>query len=370
MKKVISFLFCLSFASHAVENPLVDVYETELINQPTGYYRINDQLFFVVKQPCLSKKKYAGTKEAKQAERAFFQLIVDYGNEQGVKIDPSSLPFKGKLQQAIKQNLMNNIDFSGLFTSQLLLDRSADGCIREYVKAVTWSEKPFITPTLAQIKQAIGRSLMATNNKPEQLAQYMQEVGLEPLANVIEQSKQSLGYPVVLTLKEAFTEYKDYCQDTDRCHHQRTGLNQYDFNRVLATAMAKGETQKIFHATANEQLGQAFYDKANVDFDNGVNSDEITKNLTLSVNFDPSNKESWMLLSSMYISFGQFDYAEQAAYQIIMQEPTDFEAWVYLFNAYKAQNKPQANALHTLLNALLDSYSFTDWARNKIISSK
>ena len=138
MKKLFIFC-CLLFSNNIAAFDTFDartIYNEKLSNKDTGVYEQSGYLFFIINQPCLTDKKYSGTKESKVAEKAFYVLLSKTAKRYNISFDKASIEFSGELQNAIYDNISTNFDVLSKIKHQLIFDRGSKhkACTREYVQ--------------------------------------------------------------------------------------------------------------------------------------------------------------------------------------------------------------------------------------------
>jgi hypothetical protein len=69
--KNLFIVFCFLFSNSSGAFDARTIYSEKLSDKETGVYEASGYLFFVINQPCLTDKKYSGTKEPKAAENSF-----------------------------------------------------------------------------------------------------------------------------------------------------------------------------------------------------------------------------------------------------------------------------------------------------------
>lgn len=369
MKKLL-FLILVLVSTHSLAFDAREVYEQKFADKPTGVYEDSGYLFFVVKQQCLTEKKYSGTEESKEAEIKFYSQLVNEANYRSVSFDPESISFDGQLRKDIFTKIAQKHDAKALISHQLLFDRDSKECIREYVqsaKAEQFEQNKIKIP-LTEINKTktelIVSSLTDENNKL--LMSYLNSLGLEHLAEIYGEIEKESVYPFGIKFDDNLSEYEFYCKNDHYCKSEIEIHSTYDFDGVLARVMKNQGVINLYSLNPSEEMSEDFYLKAKYDFDKGQNPDKIISDLTFSINFNPSNPKAWKMLSNIYRATKKEQWALFSAKQYTIQNPTSAESWVYVLKALSATNKTEANKLHSLLVSISNSVELSTWAQKQI----
>jgi len=298
MKFLVSIFCCLfSIASFAFDAQTI--YNEKLSTKESGVYEESGYLFFVINQPCLTDKKYSGTKESKVAEQQFYTLLATTAKRYNLSFDKASIQFGGELQTAIYDNISMKNDALSSITHRLLFDRDSKSkaCTREYVKisALDNFGKNRVKISAAQVLD-IAADLVyqaVIEEDYQRVSDYLSEFNLPTLARLYNIKNQEDSYPFNLAYGDNLSS------EAESIYHfsPPSRINKYDINAVIATVLKEKGMIKIESRHPNVELSQDFFDMAKRDFDLGVNPDDIIKNSILSINLNNQNSAAWKLLS-------------------------------------------------------------------------
>lgn len=364
------FLLLVSWSVNA--NSLLSDYEQNLADKTTGIYPLNDKFYFVVKQPCLTNKKFAGSAESKAAEQQFYQLltakiaqVILAENEDEISLDS---PLKEAIFSQFNKTQLQSIPH------QLLLDRNnqSQRCERVYVKAADQNDfiaKQFTLTESEVLTLSAELLLAAIQNEDYALAaEYLTNLGLIDLSDIYQALQGNNELDVNITSVDPVSKCVN---KTDRsvCQFQTQRYSKYDVHFVLANVFNPPNYHKVVNKHPNPALAEVFFTAAQVNFKLGQNPQQIIDDLTLTINSQPSHSPAWQMLSSVYRATGQEKLAQLAATQLILQAPQDMEAWVYYLKSYPAQSVT-ATLLQPLLNAVSHKITLSTWARQQLKVNK
>lgn len=372
------YMFCFigvilctkAFATGIVASSIAGTYEAKFIDKPTGVYQESDYLFFVVKQPCLSKRKYSSTKESREAEKIFYGQLVHELNARSISFNPASIPFEGALKEDIFTEISKTYDAKKAISHQLLFDRDSKGCIREYVrvaKAEQFEKDKIIIPQEDIVKvqsELIVHALTEEDNA--RLSSYFTSLKLNQLALIYKEIGREAKYPFSIKFHNDLSHYETYCKDDYYCKSKLKSYSAYDFNGVLATTFNAKGVINLTSLNPNIEMAKEFYLQAKSNFDKGQNPKKIVRDLSLSINANPLYAEAWKTLSDIYRATNKNQLALWAANQYNIQHSTTAESWVYLLKALHLTNKAEASQLHSLLISIANHVELSAWAQKQI----
>jgi len=368
--RTLSVLLALLISQSAFGFDARELYNQKYARSDTGVYEDSGYLFFVVKQPCLTTKKYSGTDESDAAELTFYGLLADEIKQRSVSFDPNSILFDGKLRQDIFEHVSEQYNAKNLVSHQLLFDRDNKSCTREYVQVAEaiQFEKNKINIPLVDINKA-QRALFISALKNEdnvRLYGYFQSLGLTQLELIYREVESDAVYPFGLQFNHDVSKYDDFCNENQYCKSVLNINSQYDFNGVLAKVIDAKGIINITSLTNNIALSNEYYIKAKANFEHGQNPLQIISDLTLAINAQPDNIEAWKMLASIYRATNEYQLALYSSNQYIIQNPTSIETWVYLMKSLSAIDKNEADAIHSLLVLITKNVEISAWAQKQL----
>ncbi|WP_017220514.1 hypothetical protein [Moritella dasanensis] len=369
MKKL-SFLLALLISQSVFGFDARELYNQKYATVDTGVYEDSGYLFFVVKQQCLTTKKYSGTDESDAAELTFYGLLASEIKQRSVSFDPSSISFDGQLRQDIYDHVSNKYNAKNLISHQLLFDRDNKSCTREYVQiaeAIQF-EKNKITIPAIDINNAQSE-LFSTALKDQDNARihaYFQSLGLQRLALIYREIESDSVYPFGLQFHSDASTYEKFCNENQYCKSALKINSPHDFNGVLAKVIDAKGIINITSLTNNIALSNEYYIKAKANFDHGQSPHKIISDLTLAINAQSKNAEAWKMLSTIFRATNKEQLALYASNQYIIQTPASVEAWVYLMKSLSALDKDEADSLHSLLVLITSHVELSAWAQKQI----
>ncbi|WP_372882261.1 hypothetical protein [Psychromonas sp.] len=369
MKKVFIFALAL-FSTQSIAFDAREIYQNKLIEQPTGVYQDSGLLFFVVKQPCLTTKKYSGTKESKQAEQVFYTQLVDQVNTRSISFNPQSISVSGRLKEDIFTEISKRYDAKKAISHQLLFDRDSKGCIREYVQVAQAEqfEKNKINIPQTDIDYVQNELIINALNEKKyaRLGAYFNSLQINKLALIYNELSHDASYPFAIRLNNDIGAYKAYCVLNFDCKSTSKKFSDYDFNAVLATTFAAEGVINLHSLNPSLEMAKEFYLRAKNNFDKGQKPQQILDDLTISLNANPINADAWEKLSAIYRATNKNQLALFAVNQYSMQNATSVEPWVYLLKVIAATDKVEADKLHVLLISISDHVALSTWAQKQI----
>lgn len=369
MKKL-SFLLVLLISQSVFGFDARELYNQKYATSDTGVYEDSGYLFFVVKQPCLTTKKYSGTDESDAAELTFYGLLASEIKQRSVSFDPSSISFDGQLRQDIFDHVSNKYNANNLISHQLLFDRDNKSCTREYVQiaqAIQFEKNKISIPGI-DVNNAKSE-LFSTALKDQDNARldaYSQSLGLQTLALIYREIESDSVYPFGLQFHNDTGKYERFCNENQYCKSALNINSPHDFNGVLAKVIDAKGIINITSLTNNIALSNEYYLKAKANFDHGQNPEQIISDLTLAINAQPNNVEAWKMLTTIYRATNKERLALYSSNQYIIQNPTAIESWVYLMKSLSAIDKDEADALHSLLVLITKNVEISAWAQKQL----
>lgn len=369
MKKILLFILAL-FSMQGAASDTRDIYQQEFIEKPTGVYQYSGTLFFVVKQHCLTTKKYSGSKESKQAEKIFYRQLVTELNSRNISFNPRSIPFSGPLKEDIFAEIVKRYDAKKAIAHHLLFDRDSKGCIREYVRVADAEqfEQNKINIPQTDIIRVQSKLITAALDAEDytRLASYFKSLQINNLALIYNELSRNASYPLATRFASDLSRYDTYCRDGFDCKAEIKNHSKYDFNAVLATSFKAKGIINFYSLNPSVEMAKEFYLRAKNNFDKGQNPQQIVDDLTLSLNASPVNADAWKMLSAIYRAINKNQFALFAANQDCMLDASSAEPWVYLLKALSITNKAEADKLHSLLISISDHVELSKWAQKQI----
>ncbi|KLV07068.1 hypothetical protein ABT56_05775 [Photobacterium aquae] len=344
-----------------------DVYQNTLSNNDTGVYTVDEHVYFVVKQECLSKKKYAGTAESKAAEQEFYKMLAREMVDRSVSFSDRIADITQPLRSDIKLDVSTQLNAQTVLKHQLLFDRNtaANNCIQEYVVVV--DSKQFqpngVTIPRAEVESSAVKLLSAAVQSQDysRVRAYLQSLGLEELANIYQHIENSTAVPVNL----AVTDERPDCQQA-RCGLAEKAFSDYDIHHVVATILGAEGVFRIENKHPSYALADILFKRAESNFSQGRNAQGIIDDLTLSVNLAPQKAQSWKMLADISRALGQKELAQASSKQYIMQSPDSPESWVYLYLSQIETDPKAASQLRHWLQLINKKNSFSPWSKKQI----
>jgi len=369
MKKL-SVLLVLLISQSVFGFDARELYNQKYATADTGVYEDSGYLFFVVKQACLTTKKYSGTDESDAAELTFYELLTNEIKQRSVSFDPSSISFDGQLRQDIFDHVSNKYNAKNLISHQLLFDRDNKSCTREYVqiaKAIQFEKNKISIPT-SDINNAKSALLIEALKDEDnvRLNAYFQSLKLRTLALIYREVESDSVYPFGLQFHSDTSTYEKFCNENQYCKSALKINSPHDFNGVLAKVIDAKGIINIMSLTNNIALSNEYYIKAKANFDHGQNPQKIISDLTLAINAQPNNVEAWKMLTTIYRATNKAQLALYMSNQYIIQNPDSLEAWVYLMKSLSATDKDEADALHSLLVLITKNVEISAWAQKQL----
>lgn len=369
MKNLIIIL-SLIFSQSALGLDVRELYSQKYATSETGVYEDSGYLFFVVRQPCLSTKKYSGTKESDAAELTFYGLLASEIKQRSVSFDPDTISFDGQLRKDIYSHIANEFDAKNMISHQLLFDRDGKQCVREYVQvadAIQFEKNKIVIPAsdVEKAKAELINTALEEGNYTL-LYTYLESLNLPILTSIYNEVDKDDAYPFGMQFDHDVSEFDGYCSDNQYCKSSLAIATPYDFNGVLAKVIDAKGIINITSLTNNTALSHEFYLKAKANFDKGQSPQQIIADLTLAINAQPNNVEAWKMLSTIYRATNKEQLALYASNQYIIQNPASLEAWVYLMKSLSTTDKDQADSLHSLLVLITKNVEISAWAQKQL----
>ncbi|WP_300181475.1 hypothetical protein [uncultured Aliivibrio sp.] len=362
---ILIFSLLASFLSYA--NTVYDIYESKYSEKDTGVYDDEQWVFFVVKQECLTQKKYAGTQESKEAEKLFYKQLVNEVTKRNVSFSDDILGLSEPLKGDIKDVVSANYNVVSNIPHQLVFDRNSkvDLCTQEYVvtiKADLFKNNGIKIPK-NEVENIATELLFNALSEGDylKLSSYLHSLDLDRLASIYE----------MLILEDAIsinlrpTDNSNVCVQ-EYCLLSKNPYSEFDINNVISTSLLYQGLVKFFNENPSDILAENLYKKAEVNFNNGENSKQIIDDLTLAINLNPNKANYWKMLANIYRALGKNKESHAAVVQYVLQDPTNSESWVYFYLAEKNINLESSVELNRWLVLLNNHVQFSSWAKKQI----
>lgn len=344
-----------------------EVYEANFSNKETGVYQQDNWLYFVVKQPCLTEKKFAGTAESKKAEKTFYGLFAQEVIKRKVTFSDDIQDIKEPLRFAIKQDVASQFKVQTALKHQLLFDRNskADTCIQEYVVVLDnaqFQPNGVVIPR-SMVEQSAVKHLLASVDDQEHAltVSYLDALGLTPLAEIYR--LQLLEQPAQVNF--ALDDFPASCSGS-YCSLESQRFSPYDIHSVVMSAIKHQGITRIENIHASDELAQIFYQQAKSNFVKGTKAQAIINDLTLALNLQPKSAQSWKLLADIARALGKHDLGRAASRQYIAHNTESAEAWVYAYLSEMPFNPELSEKLKHWLQLINQKHAFSPWAQKQI----
>ena len=362
---VLLFSLLVSYSSFA--NSVYDMYESKYSEKETGIYDNEQWVFFIIKQECLTQKKYAGTQESKEAEKIFYKLLVSEVAKRNVSFSDDISGILEPLRTDVKNIISANYNVVSNIPHQLIFDRNSkvSPCTQEYVvtvKADLFKNNGINIPKdeVENIVVELLSNALSEEDYPK-LSVYLHSLELSGLAAIYEM----LVLDDVISVNLRSTDNTQACTQ-EYCRLSKMPFSDFDINHVVATALLNQGFVKFVNENPSSKLAEHLYEKASVNFNQGKNPDEIINDLTLAVNLEPNNSNYWKMLANIYRALGKNKEAYASAVQYVLQNPNDAESWVYFYLAEKKIHTESSIDLNRWLNLLKNNVQFSSWAKKQI----
>ena len=354
---LIHCIFMSLFSSSAFSfnrDKLNTIYNEKIINKPTGIYTANEYTFFVVRQECLSTKKFAGTIESKAAYKKFIKLLNDELVNRNLKLNLKESNVPKIMEDSVVSVISSQYKSSTLITHQLLFDRNDKNvnCGREYIvitKDVDLNSnhillaKPIIDDAIIKVL-----SDALKNKKFTLLSDYLNALNIHDIADIYLNVNQephliekTISYPV-------------------------SRVNPYDINGVLTKVLTSAVPLPYKSIQPNKELSKIFINRALDNFKKGIEPEQIIFDATLSINADPSFAAGWKILSDIYRSLDHQSHSYTTAKQYLLNDPSNLNGWVYMLVTNKHLLKEDVNYRRSIIKDLAKSHHLSNWAINQI----
>ncbi|NOH68281.1 hypothetical protein [Vibrio rotiferianus] len=369
--KQLSFavLIIVCFLNQVLAESASDIYQRNLSDKDTGVYEQGDWVFFVVKQQCLRNKKYAGTEESKAAEKNFYRLLAKEVVNRSISFSADIKDIDQPLRNDIKQDVSKSFSAKSALKHKLLFDRNtkADSCVQEYVKVLDSDQfKPNgVTIPRAQVENsAVNLILSALKREDFSLTQqYLDSLGQSELAKIYQLVNEKQTLAVNLTARDRVEPCSaNYCAQTQSLKP----FSAYDINKVVAIAIQYKGLAKVSNLNSSAELAELLYKKAQINFSQGKNAQEIIQDLTLALNLEPQQAKSWKMLADIARALEEEELVQAATTQYILYQPKSLEAWVYFYLSKKEVEPVVAVNLKHWLKIVDQKESFSSWAKKQI----
>jgi tetratricopeptide (TPR) repeat protein len=363
----ILLLFSLLVSYSSYGNTVYDVYESKFSEKETGVYDGEQWVFFVIKQECLTQKKYAGTQESKEAEKTFYKQLVSEIAKRNVSFSNDISGISEPLRTDVKNVISANYNVVSNIPHQLVFDRNSkrSPCTQEYVATVKTDlfKNNGIKIPNNEVENIVIKLLINALSEGDYstLSAYLHSLELSKLAAIYEM----LVLEDVISINLRTTDRNQVCTQA-YCRLANKPFSEFDINHVVSTSLLNQGFVKFENKNPSNKLAEHLYEKASVNFNHGKNPEEIINDLTLAVNLDPNNSKYWKMLANIYRALGKNKEAYAATVQYVLQNPNDAETWVYFYLAEKKIHSESSEDLNYWLNLLKNHVQFSSWAKKQI----
>ncbi len=379
-------IICLLFINNAAATEQIldfkKYYTENLSNKPTGVYQSDDTLFFVVKQACLSNKKYSGTKESKKSRLIYFQQLTNEVSKRSVVFANDALPYKNGLSAEIKAQISKELNSASWLQTNLLFDRDNKKCEREfvYIAPAKQFEKHRLVISKSRLLEIIAKRInkaIKAKNYIE-ISEYLGSLNLNELKSNYDELSINTFYPVAINYGDAVPQATVTCNmkslEGKYCKNKMIDFSslpnpfheRYDFFNVMKLNLEFSGKIKIESLNPNRDSAVYYLNKAKDNFSLGANPQQIINDLTRTVNFQPNTKEAWAMFSSLFRATNEYTHSVVAANQYVIVAPSSIEPWVYLMKALENIDKQQADTLHQLINEIKKYAELSTWAQKQM----
>ena len=347
------------------------IYQTSLTEKPSGVYEQAPWLFFVIKQPCLTSKQFAGTAESKAAEGSFYAFLANEVTLRNVSLNHADILFQEPLKSDIIAYIAKEFSPLSSINHQLLIDRNseAQSCIREYVqvaKLAQFSAKVAI-PAFA-VKQATAALIINAVKRKDYklLSSYFQAIHLPHLSIIYRELSNKDILPINLNLKDISENTFPKCNDASYCSQTARPFSDSDIHGVIGHVLHQKGLAKITNMNPSKALAEDYFTEAQKNFSQGQNAEKIIEDLTLSLNLNPSKPAAWKMLSNIFRAIDKPSEALSAAHQYVLQQPNDIESWLYIYKTLEVVDLDESQRLSALLRSLESNFKFSPWATKQL----
>lgn len=348
------------------------IYQSSLSAKPSGVYEHAPWLFFVVKQPCLTEKNFAGTAESQAAENAFYTAIANEVTVRNVSFNERNIQLQEPLKSDVIKYVASQHSVISTIGHQLLFDRNSKSltCTREYVQVAKldqFSANSIDIPK-ASINKAVTALIVSTVNQQDYplLAKYLQALDVPSLSGAYNMHSAIDSLPVNIQMKDVRSDTLPSCQAEDYCTLSSPRFSHQDIHNVVGHVLQQKGLTRIVNLSPAEELADDFFNRAHANFKKGQHPEQIINDLTLSLNLNPTQPEAWKMLSNIFRATGKPNEALSAAQQYVYQQPNHIEAWIYFYKSLVDVDSAQAAQLRTILTSLQSHFIFSPWAKKQL----
>jgi tetratricopeptide (TPR) repeat protein len=416
-----------SIPSHAanLDNALAIYLDKLAKTSAVGVVEQDDLLFFIANQQCLSKKKHSGTKESRRARKSITELISREFVKRSNELSRKQIRYPDSIGDAIYNKALSNLAAGSahmLGKAQLVLDKEIAPCLHRVVSAMPlayFTKQKTVSPTLidqeALLLDVLNDALVEKNStwlsafftafasKELALAYQLQSVdevqAVWPVYDtVINTSRMIAAHDddsVNCDFSSAFSS-SDLAQLTDVAlltdvaqrgwcsteigipvFNWQTGVNLSKSTKALKKQWLRvdytGALNIVFnaHGAVNfapvpqvyRTMASSHLSQAQQLFKSGKKADEIIRLLTIALNLDPKNYQSWTLLGTMMRAKNEHSLALSIYFQALLQQPQNTDLWINMAKSLTALNfLSDANKLATLTLQFSQPFNASDWA--------
>nr|VVV05733.1 hypothetical protein AW0309160_03216 [Aliivibrio wodanis] len=327
MKYILSIiLLFMSVMSHA--KSLRSIYEVELGNKKTGIYKLEDYTFFVVKQPCLTVKKYSNHKEEKEAKKKYFRSMKEYLSINGIEYNKYNWPENKYIRNDFSKIVSDRYPSGNVLQVREVINRNIEGCIREFVKAV--SNEQFVSGV--KLSDASVKKI-----ELDILDGYITDVNVNGVNEFFKEKN------INIISKGSFLLDDKY--------------HVFDFESVFLDDLSDGLDKK--------DLSFSLYKGTEVDFNDGKNIDGIIESNILAINFNNENILAWYRLNALFRALNNKELATYISFRVFKIFPFDLDNWVYYMKSID-ENSVEFHTFKEILIHIKNEHKMSDWAREQL----
>jgi tetratricopeptide (TPR) repeat protein len=384
-----------------------------------GVVEKDSLLFFIADQQCLSKKKHSGTKESRRARKSIAELIgLEFIKRSNV-LSRKQISYSGVVGDAIFNKALANLATGSahmLGKAQLVIDKEIAPCLHRVVSAMPLAN---FTKQQKTLSTAIDQEALLLSVLSDALADN-NTAWLSTLFTALSSHELALAYQLQ-TIDEEQAEWPlyDTVINTSQIHaRQQVNLINCDFTTSVGSSYLALSTDVARRGWCSTELASLAFDwqkagalstsaralkkqllrvdytgalnivfnargavnfspvppvyqkmaKNNLShaqqlFKSGKKADEIIRLLTISVNLDPKNHQSWTLLGTMMRAKSEHSLALSIYFQALLQQPQNTEIWINMAKSLVALNYlSAANKLASLTQKFSQPFNASEWA--------
>jgi len=413
-----------SISSHAtrLDNAL-GIYLNKIAQtNSVGVIEQDGLLFFIAEQDCLSKKRHSGTKESRRARKKITELINHEFIKRNNILTRDQINYPDVVGDAIFNKALANLTSNSAHLSskaQLIIDKEISPCLHRVVFAMPladFSKQRTMLPTAID-QEALLLAVVSdalTENKSVWLSAFFtafasRELSLAYQLQNFDENKENWPlYDTVINTSLTIANNSNNSNNSNNCdftspvstsdlalltsvaqrgwcsteitspvfnwqksgeHSESTVLLKKQWLRVDYTgalnivfnaygAVNFAPVPPVYQTMAKNHLSQA-----QQLFKLGKEADKIIRLLTISVNLDPKNHESWTLLGTMMRAKNEHTLALSIYFQALLQQPQNTEIWINMAKSMVALTYlTDANKLASLTQQFSQPFSASDWA--------